>query len=116
MPGEAARGRENAAALLKSRAFWPPSFPKPSITGKTLPFCDLGLLLHQTGRDAEQEESLRQSIRFANDIIAAEPTLIYRRVIIAKALMALANLEAAKGISAPQKSCFWMRNHMSKPV
>ena len=93
----------------------------PVLPGRPCRFSlDLGLLLHQTGRDAEQEESLRQWIRFANDIIAAEPTLIYHPVIIAKALMALRRpSQRGKGRCSDRlpKSCFWMRiSPYSKPV
>ena len=63
--------------------------------------------MQQPGRGAEGEETLRHAIRMAKDIIAAEPKLIYRRWIIAKALMGLAALSSvAKGISLLQRELF----------
>ena len=59
---------------------------------------ELGGVLHHLGQSAEAEEPLRRSIRISKEVINAAPKLIYRRVIIAQALMTLAALERNKGL------------------
>ena len=58
---------------------------------------NLGELLNERGRSAEAEEALRRSIEISNGIITAAPRLIFRRVIIAGALIQLAACERKKG-------------------
>ncbi len=59
----------------------------------------LGRLLHKLGQSTEEEEVLRRSIGISNEVVSAAPKLIFRRVIIARALVGLATLERDKGHS-----------------
>jgi hypothetical protein len=68
--------------------------------------CDLGVLLHHKGGYAEEEEALRRSIGISKEIIAWEPDLVYRRMIITKGLIALAMLEWGKGQFGASKVLF----------
>ncbi len=56
----------------------------------------LGGALHNQGRFAEEEELLRRSIGISKELINATPNLIFRRVILAEALIALAAVERDK--------------------
>ncbi len=66
--------------------------------------CMLGEVLNNLDRRSEAEKELRRSIEISRDLIARAPKLIFRRVITAKALLLLAEVEAHNGHREASKS------------
>jgi serine/threonine protein kinase/tetratricopeptide (TPR) repeat protein len=64
-----------------------------------LSLCQLGGALNHLGQPTEAEAVLRRSIGISKELVNETPKLIYRRVIIAEASLALAALERDKGHS-----------------
>jgi tetratricopeptide (TPR) repeat protein/predicted Ser/Thr protein kinase len=63
-----------------------------------LSLCELGAVLQQRGgRGDEIAETLRRSIKVSKELIALAPKLVFRRVILARALIELAALERDRG-------------------
>ena len=56
--------------------------------------CQLGFVLHHLGQSTEEEEVLLRSIRISMELINSTPKLVFRRVIVAEAMMTLAALDA----------------------
>ncbi len=62
-----------------------------------LSLCKLGEVLNHLGKSTEEEEVLRRSIGISKALVNATPRLIFRRTLIARALIGLAILKRDKG-------------------
>ncbi len=79
-----------------------------------LSLCKLADALHHLGQSAQEaEEVLRRSIGISRELVNATPKLIFRRVIISGALMALATLERDRGhFDASERTFDDARSHI----